>query len=106
LISARVTYTQALNAKFKKPRTVVLLPQLVEVLQKQLAGRSKGWLFPSYRDGHISSRQIQNILNSIATRANLQAVKRKDKAEKIDIEYIHIYSDTALLSGVSIVVCL
>jgi integrase len=47
-------HVQATNAKFKKPRTVVLLPQVAEVLQKQLAGRSKGWLFPSYREGHIS----------------------------------------------------
>jgi integrase/recombinase XerD len=75
-------HVQAANAKFKKPRTVVLLPQVAEVLQKQLAGRSKGWLFPSYREGHISSRQVQNILDSIASRAGLQEVKRKDKAGK------------------------
>jgi integrase/recombinase XerD len=62
-------HVQASNAKFKKPRTVVLLPQVAEVLQKQLAGRSKGWMFPSYREGHISSRQVQNILDGIATRA-------------------------------------
>jgi integrase len=75
-------HVQATNAKFKKPRTVVLLPQVAEVLQKQLAGRSKGWLFPSYREGHISSRQVQNILDGIASRAGLQEVKRKDKAGK------------------------
>jgi integrase/recombinase XerD len=75
-------HVQATNAKFKKPRTVVLLPQVTQVLQKQLAGHSKGWLFPSYRDGHISSRQIQNILDGIASRAGLQEVKRKDKAGK------------------------
>jgi integrase/recombinase XerD len=75
-------HIQALNAKLKKPRTVVLLPQIAEVLQKQLAGRSKGWLFPSYREGHISSRQVQNILDGIASRAGLQEVKRKDKAGK------------------------
>jgi integrase len=34
-------HVQALNAKFKKPRTVVLLPKVAEVLQKQLAGRAK-----------------------------------------------------------------
>ena len=75
-------HVQAINAKFKKPRTVVLLPQVAEAVAKQLAGRSKGWLFPSYREGHISSRQIQNILDDIATRAGLQEVKRKDKAGK------------------------
>jgi integrase/recombinase XerD len=81
-------HVQALNAKFNKPRTVVLLPKVAEVLQKQLAGRSKGWLFPSYQDGHISSRQVQNILDGIATRANLQEVKRKDQAGK-DRHRIH-----------------
>ena len=75
-------HVQAVNAKFNKPRTVVLLPRVAEVLKKQLAGRSKGWLFPSYRDGHISARQVQNILDDIATRADLQEVKCKDKAGK------------------------
>jgi integrase len=72
----------ALNAKFKKPRTVVLLPQVIDAIAKQLSGQPKGWLFPSYREGHISSRQVQNILDDIATRAGLQEVKRKDKAGK------------------------
>jgi integrase/recombinase XerD len=75
-------HVQALNPKFKKPRTVVLMPQVVEILQKQLTDRSKGWLFPSYRDGHISARQVQNILDNIASRAGLQEIKRKDKAGK------------------------
>ena len=81
-------HVEALNAKFKKPRTVVLLPQVAKVLQKLLNGRSKGWLFPSYHEEHISSRQVQNILDGIATRAGLQEVKRKDKAGK-DRHRIH-----------------
>jgi integrase/recombinase XerD len=81
-------HVQAINAKFKKPRTAVLLPKVAEAVAKQLAGRSKGWLFPGYRDGHISSRQVQNILDGIATRASLQEVKRKDKAGK-DRHRIH-----------------
>ncbi|NPV63634.1 MAG: tyrosine-type recombinase/integrase [Methanotrichaceae archaeon] len=75
-------HIQAVNAKFDKPRTVVLLPSVAEAIQRQLTGRSKGWLFPSYREGHISARQVQNILDGIATRAGLQEVKRQDKAGK------------------------
>jgi integrase/recombinase XerD len=75
-------HVQATNAKFKKPRTVVLLPQVAQSMARQLSGRSKGWLFPSYREGHISPRQVQNILDDIATRTGLQEVKRKDKAGK------------------------
>jgi integrase len=81
-------HIQAAKSKGKKPRTVVLLPQVVEAVAKQLAGRSKGWLFPSYLEGHISSRQVQNILDGIATRAGLQEVKRKDMAGK-DRHRIH-----------------
>jgi integrase len=81
-------HVQAVNAKFNKPRTVVLLPRVAEVLKKQLAGRSKGWLFPSYRDGHISTRQVQNILDGIATRSGLQEVKRQDRVGK-DRHRIH-----------------
>jgi integrase/recombinase XerD len=75
-------HVPALNAKFKKPRTVVLLPQVAKAISKLLSGRSKGWLFPSYREGHITSRQVQNILDEIATQAGLQEVKRQDKAGK------------------------
>jgi integrase/recombinase XerD len=75
-------HVPAINAKFKKPRTVVLLPKVAEAVSMQLAGRTKGWLFPSYREGHISSRQVQNILDGIATRADLQEVKHQDKTGK------------------------
>jgi integrase len=81
-------HIQAAKSKGKKPRTAVLLPQVTEAIVKQLAGRSKGWLFPSYRGGHISSRQVQNILDNISERAGLQEVKRKDKAGK-DRHRIH-----------------
>jgi len=49
---------------------------------KMLAAVLNGWLFPGYRDSHITSRQVQNILDGIATRAGLQEVKRQDKAGK------------------------
>jgi hypothetical protein len=73
---------------------------------KQLAGRSKGWLFPSYRGGHISSRQVQNILDGIAKRAGLQEVKRKDKAGKDRHRILRICSGTALPSGALMAECL
>lgn len=75
-------HIQAANSKGKKPRTIVLLPQVAEAITKQLNGRVKGWLFQSYRDGHISTRQVQNILDTIAELAGLQEVKRKDAAGK------------------------
>jgi hypothetical protein len=70
-----------------------------------LAGRTKGWLFPSYRECHISSRQVQNTLDGIATRTGLQEVKRKDKQARTGTVYILICSGTALQYGASIVAC-
>jgi integrase len=100
-------HVQAINAKFNKARTVVLLPQVAAAITKQLNGRSKGWLFTSYREGHISSRQVQNILDGIAIRAGLQEVKCKDKAGK-DRHRIHphllrhSFAIWSLDSGVSV----
>jgi integrase len=56
-------YVQALNAKFNKLRTVVLMLKVAEAIAKQLAGRSKGWLFPSYRDGHIPPMTLVHVVN-------------------------------------------
>jgi integrase len=40
-------HIRSANAKLKKARTVVLLPPVIEALQKYLAGRTGGWLFPA-----------------------------------------------------------
>jgi len=40
-----IRHVQVTNAKFRKPRTVVLMPQVAKAMTKQLSGRSKGWLF-------------------------------------------------------------
>jgi integrase/recombinase XerD len=65
-------HIRSANAKLKKARTVVLLPPVIDVLQKYLASRSESWfrsdawLFPGYSGKHISARQIQKILDRIA----------------------------------------
>lgn len=108
-LSKGYLHIQAANAKFNKARTVILMPKVVEVLKMQLDGRSKGWLFPSYRDGHISSRQIQNILDGIATMPPGRVCRRssvRTRRARTDIGYILICSDTALLYGAWIAECL
>lgn len=68
-------HIRAANAKLKKARTVVLLPPVIEVLHKYLAGRTgEGWLFPGYSGNHISTRQVQQILNHIADKSGLQKI--------------------------------
>ncbi|MGA9099793.1 MAG: tyrosine-type recombinase/integrase [Methanotrichaceae archaeon] len=74
-------HVEATNAKFNKPRTVVLLPQVADAITKQINGRSKSWLFPSYREGHISSRQIQNILYKHLMTLAHETKKRKERKQ-------------------------
>jgi integrase/recombinase XerD len=62
------------NAKGKKARTVALLPPVVAALQAYLNGRTTGWLFPSRAGDHITARQVQYILKSIANRAGIECV--------------------------------
>jgi integrase/recombinase XerD len=78
-------HVQAINAKFKKPRTVVLLPLVAESLKKLLEGRTKGWLFPGYRKGHLSSRQVQNILDSLPPEPTCKRSNARIRQERIGI---------------------
>ena len=70
----------ASNAKYKKSRTVVLLPVVLDVLHAQTSDSI--WLLPSRGGDHITPRHVQHILNAIATRAGLQETTYKDKAGK------------------------
>jgi integrase len=42
----------------------------------------QGYLFPGRSSGHISTRQIQMVLNSLAEKAGLRVIKHKDKADR------------------------
>lgn len=68
-------HIRSANAKLKKTRTVVLLPPVVESLQKYMVGRSNGWFFLGYGGEHISARQVQKIIDRIADRSGLQKVE-------------------------------
>ena len=55
-----------------RPRTVVSPKPTLEALQVHLNGREAGFVFLGRQDGHISTRQVQRLLDEIATRAGLQ----------------------------------
>jgi integrase/recombinase XerD len=59
-------------AKGGRPRTVVAPKPTLEALLAHLHGRDFGFVFLGRQDGHISSRQVERILDEIATRAGLQ----------------------------------
>lgn len=63
-------------AKGGRPRTVVGPKPTLEALQVHLKGREDGFVFLGRQDGHISTWQVQRLLDEIATRAGLQDERR------------------------------
>ena len=59
-------------AKGNRPRTVVAPKPTLDALLVHLQGRDSGFVFPGRQGGHISSRQVERILDEIATKAGLQ----------------------------------
>jgi integrase/recombinase XerD len=72
--SKRYLHIVAENAKGGRPRAVVLMQPVVEMIQKYLAGRTMGRIFPGYKRKHILTVQAERILHSIAERAGLQKI--------------------------------
>lgn len=68
-------YVRPEIGKGRKPRTCVLPNAVSESLLEYLQGRDKGCLFEGRQNGHISTRQIQRILDEIAERAGLQDIR-------------------------------
>ena len=73
-------YLHILHGKGDKRRAVVLLPLVIQTLGTYLAGRASGWLFPSKAGDHLTTRQLQNIIDKIALHAGIQQIKFVDKA--------------------------
>jgi integrase/recombinase XerD len=59
-------------AKGGRPRTVVAPKPTLDALQAHLHGQEAGFVFIGRQGGHISSRQVERILDAIASRAGLQ----------------------------------
>ena len=72
--SKRFLHIGAEHAKGGRPRTVVLMPPVIDAIQKYLAGRIMGWLFSGYKRTHISTVQAERILHGVAERAGLQKI--------------------------------
>lgn len=81
-LEAGYLFVRASNARSKKDRTVILIPPAVAELRRYLTDDTidHDYLFPGRTSGHLSSRQIQLILNSLAEKAGLQITKYRDKA--------------------------
>lgn len=65
-------YLHIVNGKGGKQRTSILPKPALEALQSHLNGREEGYVFQGRDSGHISTRQIQRLLDGVAERAGLQ----------------------------------
>jgi integrase len=65
-------YLHIVNGKGGKQRTSILPKPVLEALHDHLNGREEGYVFEGRDMGHISTRQIQRLLDTVAEIAGLQ----------------------------------
>ncbi len=68
-------FVHVVNGKGGKQRTCILPKTAAETIDIYLQGRISGYVFEGRDSGHISSRQIQRLLDQTAEKANLQATR-------------------------------
>jgi integrase len=88
-------YLHVVNGKGGKQRTSISSKPILDTLEAHLNGLDVGYVFEGRDHGHISTWQIQRLLDSVAERAGLQLMGQSIVKE-IDGSYI-IYSKLAVL---------
>jgi integrase len=68
-------YVHVANGKGGKRRTCIIPKPAAEAIDTHMQGRVSGYVFEGRDGGHISSRQIQRLLDLIAEKANLQTTR-------------------------------
>jgi integrase/recombinase XerD len=81
-LDAGYLFIRASKAMGKKDHTVILPPSVIAELKAYLMDNAinHGYIFTGRTSGHISSRQIQLVLNSLAEKSGIQFTKFRDKA--------------------------
>ncbi|RPH75832.1 hypothetical protein EHM76_00735, partial [bacterium] len=62
-------YLHVVNGKGSKQRTSIIPKPVLEALEVHLQGRESGYIFEGRDEGHISTRQIQRLLDEAAENA-------------------------------------
>ncbi len=99
------SYLYITNSKGDKPRTCIIPQTALEVLDSYLQGRETGYVFPGRDQGHISTRQIQRLLDEAAKMAGLQDVRPgKERQRKRITPHLlrHSFSRWTLDAGIDI----
>lgn len=68
-------YLHVVNGKGGKQRTAIVPKPVLEALEAHIQGRSEGYVFEGRAHGHISTRQIQRLLDEVAEKAGLQETR-------------------------------
>jgi integrase/recombinase XerD len=68
-------YLHVVNGKGGKQRTSILPNPVMEALEAHRQGRNSGYIFEGRDQGHISTRQIQRLLDEAAENAGLQGTR-------------------------------
>ena len=68
-------YLHVVNGKGGRQRTSILPRSVLEALEAHLQGRAEGYVFEGRDQGHISTRQIQRLLDRAAEEAGLQETR-------------------------------
>jgi integrase/recombinase XerD len=98
-------YLHVVNGKGGKQRTSILPKSVLDALNVHLQGRDSGYIFEGRNQGHISSRQIQRLLNDAAEKAGLQETRSgKIRQRKRITPHLlrHSFSRWSLDAGIDI----
>lgn len=98
-------YLHVVDGKGGKQRTSILPKPVLEALQGHLNGRDVGYVFQGRDHGHISTRQIQRLLDEAAKKAGLQETRSgKVRQRKRITPHLlrHSFSRWSLDAGIDI----
>jgi integrase/recombinase XerD len=98
-------YLHVVNGKGGKQRTSILPRPVLEALGAHLHGRNGGYIFEGRDQGHISTRQIQRLLDESAEKAGLQETRTgKVRQRKRITPHLlrHSFSRWSLDAGIDI----
>jgi integrase/recombinase XerD len=98
-------YLHVVNGKGGKRRTSILPRPVLEALNAHLQGRNSGYIFEGRDHGHISTRQIQRLLDEAAEKAGLQETRmgKMRQRKRITPHLLrHSFSRWSLDAGIDI----
>ncbi|NTV27526.1 MAG: tyrosine-type recombinase/integrase [Methanothrix sp.] len=98
-------YLHVVNGKGGKQRTCIIPQPVRESLGAYLQGRDGGYVFPGRDQGHISTRQIQRLLDEAAEMAGLQEMRPGKVRQRVRITphlLRHSFSRWTLDAGIDI----